>query len=160
MRRYDFVAIGGGEAGLTAVSKTAGAGRRTALVDCGPIGGLCSLNGCNPKKVLVRSTEVLDEIRRAAKFGIEVSEPRVDWSRVIDRKESFTRDVTSSSERSLAQQGIDLVHGAPRFVSKNGLEVNGERIEAGAILIATGSTPRPLTFAGADLVKTSDDILA
>src|SRR5205085_5999067 len=69
VRHYDFVAIGGGSAGVAAVSKTAAAGRRTALVDRGPIGGLCSLNGCNPKKVLVRSTEVLDEIRRAAEFG-------------------------------------------------------------------------------------------
>jgi glutathione reductase (NADPH) len=160
MKGYDFVAIGGGEAGLAAVAKVASAGRRTALVDCGPVGGLCSLNGCNPKKVLVRTTEVLEEIRRAAEYGIQVSEPRVDWSRVIDRKEGFTRDVTPSTERWLAEQGIDLIHGAPRFVSENTLEIDGERIEAGGILIATGSTPRPLTFEGAELVKTSDDILA
>ena len=96
MREYDFVAIGGGNAGLTAVGRIAGAGHRTALIDRGPIGGLCSLNGCNPKKVLVRSTELLDEIRHAAKFGIEVAEPRIDWSRVIDRKESFTGGVTAA----------------------------------------------------------------
>ena len=52
MKRYDFVAIGGGNAGLTAASKVAGAGHKTALIDKGAVGGLCSLNGCNPKKVL------------------------------------------------------------------------------------------------------------
>src|SRR5439155_23827420 len=61
-RRYDFVAIGGGNAGLTAAAAVAAAGRRVALVDRGPVGGLCSLAGCNPKKVLVRTSEALDEI--------------------------------------------------------------------------------------------------
>jgi len=160
MKRYDFVAIGGGNAGLTAASKVASAGLRTALVDRGPVGGLCSLNGCNPKKVLVRATEVLDEIRHAARHGIYVGEVRVDWSRVIDRKETFTSSVTPTTERSLRKQGIDLIQGAPRFVSKNEFEVNGELVEAGAVVIATGSTPRPLKFEGAEMVKTSDDILA
>jgi glutathione reductase (NADPH) len=160
MRSYDFLAIGGGNAGLTAASRVAAAGRRTALVDRGAIGGLCSLNGCNPKKVLVRSTELLDEIRHASKFGIDVAEPRIDWSRVIDRKESFTNPVTQSAEASLKEQGIDLIQGTPRFVSRSALEVNGERIEVGAVVIATGSLPRPLNFEGAELLKTSDDILA
>ncbi len=160
MKSYDFIAIGGGNAGLTAASYAAAAGHRTALIDRGAVGGLCSLNGCNPKKVLVRATEVLDEIRHAAKFGIEASEPRVDWSRVIDRKESFTEPVTPQTEKSLKDQGIDLIQGSPRFASKNELEVNGERIHAGAIVIATGSTPRKLTFEGAHLTKTSNDILA
>ena len=160
MRSYDFVAIGGGNAGLTPASTIAAAGHKTAVIDRGPIGGLCSLNGCNPKKVLVRSSELLDEIRHASRFGIEVAEPRVDWSRVIDRKETFTNTVTASAEASLKDQRIDLIQGSPRFVSKTALEVNGETIEAGSFLIATGSVPRPLGFEGADLTKTSDDILA
>src|SRR5215216_1811515 len=160
MRSYDFLAIGGGNAGLTAASTAAAAGHRTALVDRGPIGGLCSLNGCNPKKVLVRSTELLDEIRHASRFGIEVAAPRIDWSRVIERKESFTKPVTPAAEASLKEQGIDLIQGSPRFVSRNALEVNGERIEVGSVVIATGSVPRTLSFEGAELAKTSDDILA
>ncbi|HZS48577.1 MAG TPA: NAD(P)/FAD-dependent oxidoreductase [Blastocatellia bacterium] len=160
MKKYDFIAIGGGNAGLTAVSNVAATGRSTALIDRGPIGGLCSLNGCNPKKVLVRSTEILQEIRHAAKFGIDVSDVHIDWSRVIDRKESFTNGVTEASEKSLKDQGIDLIKGSPKFVARNELEVNGDRIQVGSVVIATGSFPRPLGFPGADLVKTSNDILA
>jgi glutathione reductase (NADPH) len=159
-RRYDFVALGGGNAGLTAAAMVAAAGRKVALVDHGAIGGLCSLNGCNPKKVLVRATEVLDEIRHAGRHGIEVPEPRIDWARVIDRKETFTRPVTAAAERSLAEQGIDHVTGAPRFVGRRELVVGDDRLEAVAVCIATGSTPRRLEFPGADLVKTTDDILA
>jgi glutathione reductase (NADPH) len=160
MRDYDFVAIGGGNAGLTAVARIAGAGHRTALIDRGPIGGLCSLNGCNPKKVLVRSTELLDEIRRAAKFGIEVAEPRIDWSRVIDRKESFTNGVTDASVASLKEQGIDLIQGSPRFVAPDEVAVEGQRVRAKSFVIATGSTPRPLEVEGREFIKTSNDILA
>ncbi len=160
MRDYDFVAIGGGNAGLTAASRIAGAGHRTALVDSGPIGGLCSLNGCNPKKVLVRSTELLDEIRHAEKFGIEVSKPRINWSRVIDRKESFTNTVTAASVASLEEQGIDLIQGSPRFVSTNELEVDGELVRAKSFVIATGSTPRELNVEGREFIKTTNDILA
>ena len=160
MRDYDFVAIGGGNAGLTAVARIAGEGHRTALIDRGPIGGLCSLNGCNPKKVLVRSTELLDEIRHAAKFGIEVAEPRINWSRVIDRKESFTGGVTAASEASLKEQGIDLIQGSPRFVSTDEVEVEGQRIQAKSFVIATGSTPRGLEVEGREFIKTSNDILA
>ncbi len=160
MKRYDFVAIGGGNAGLTAAGKIAAAGHRTALIDRGAVGGLCSLNGCNPKKVFVRTTELLDEIRHAERFGITVDGAKVDWRRVIERKESFTSPVTPQTEASLQAQGIDLIQGSPRFTSRNTLEVNGETIEAGAVIIATGSTPRQLEFAGAEFVKTSNDILA
>ena len=158
--KYDFVAIGGGNTGLGATSRIAAAGHRVALIDRGNIGGLCSLNGCNPKKVLVRSSEVLNEIRHAGKFGIDVGGVKVDWNRVIDRKESFTRGVTEASEKSLQQQGIDLIKGSPRFVSRNAVEVNGDRVEASAWLISTGSTPQPFSFPGAELLKISDDILA
>lgn len=160
MKRYDFVAIGGGNAGLTAAAKVRAAGQSVALIDRGAIGGLCSLNGCNPKKVFVRATELLDEIRRADRFGIEVGEATVDWRRVVERKESFTSPVTPAAEKSLRDDGIDFIQGSPRFVSRNALEVNGGEIEANAFLIATGSTPRRLEFAGAEFVKTSDDILA
>jgi len=160
MKTYDFIAIGGGNAGLTATAKVKNAGMKVALVDRAPIGGLCSLNGCNPKKVLVRSTEVLEEVRRAAEYGIDVGEVRIDWPRVIDRKESFTSGVTRGSEKSLRAKGIDLITGSPQFVGNNELEIKGERFQAAGVLIATGSFPRPLLFKGGDLAKTSNDILA
>ena len=160
MHSYDFVAIGGGNAGLTATARTAAAGLKTALVDRGPVGGLCSLNGCNPKKVLVRSTELLEEIRHAARFGITTGPVGIDWSKVIDRKGSFTSPVTPSTVQSLKDQGIDLIAGAPSFVEEHSFRVNGTEIQAGSVLIATGSTPRSLNFSGAESAKTSDDILA
>jgi glutathione reductase (NADPH) len=159
MERYDFIAIGGGNTGLAAAYRIAAAGRKVALVDKGPVGGLCSLAGCNPKKVLVRATEVLDEVRRAGEHGIEVEVNRVDWSRVIDRKKSFTDPVPAQTEESLSKKGIALIRGLARFVSPDAIEVDGRELEAQGFLIATGSTPRRLWFPGAEATRISDDIL-
>ena len=159
MEKYDFVAIGGGNTGLSAAYRIAAAGKKVALVDKGPVGGLCSLAGCNPKKVLVRATEVLDEVRRAGEHGIEVEVNRVDWSRVIDRKKSFTDPVPAQTEESLSKKGIALIRGLARFVSPDAIEVDSRQLEAEGFVIATGSTPRRLFFPGAEATRISDDIL-
>src|SRR5438477_259101 len=82
--------LGGGNAGQAVAFRTAAAGKRTALVDKGDVAGLCALRGCNPKKVMVRATEVLDEVRRAGLHGVVTGSIAIDWNRVIDRVHSFT----------------------------------------------------------------------
>jgi len=159
MRSYDFVAIGGGNTGLTASYRIAGAGKKVALVDSGPVGGLCSLAGCNPKKVLVRATEVLDEVRRAGEHGIDAPVRSIDWPKVIARKRGFTTPVPASTEEALRKAGVERLTGRARFISPESIRVEGEEIRAEGFLIATGSTPRPLTFPGGNLAKTTSDIL-
>lgn len=156
---YDFIALGGGNAGLGASTRVAAAGRKVALVDAGDIGGLCALRGCNPKKVLVRATEVLDDVRRAGEHGISTGEVRIDWNRVIDRKHRYTDPATENAERGLAESRVDLIHGQPRFIAPDRLEVAGRELSFDAIVVATGSVPRPLAFPGAEHVRTSDELL-
>ena len=153
MEKYDFIAIGGGGTGLSASYRIAAAGRKVALVDKGPVGGLCSLAGCNPKKVLVRATEVLDEIRRAGQHGIEVRIDRIDWSRVHARKKAFTDPVPAATEEALRKNRVELIRGTARFVSPDTLSVDGRPFQAEGFLVATGSKPRPLTFPGAELTR-------
>ncbi len=158
--RYDFIAIGGGNTGLAASYRIAAAGKKVALVDRGPVGGLCSLAGCNPKKVFVRATEVLDEVRHAGQHGIHASVEGIDWAAVLARKRSFTDPVPAATEEALAKNGVERVRGQARFVSHEAIAVDGRALSAEGFLIATGSKPRPLAFPGADLVLTTDDILS
>src|SRR6266852_8688048 len=120
-QQVDMVVIGGGNAGLSAAYRVARAGKKVALVDKGPVGGLCSLAGCNPKKVFVRATEVLDEVRRAGEHGIRTGEVSIDWSRVWQRKKSFTDPVSAQTEESLKNGGIDLIRGRGRFLGPESL---------------------------------------
>jgi len=159
MKNYDLVVIGGGNTGLAVANRVSAAGRSVALVDKGPVGGLCSLAGCNPKKVFVRASEVLDEVRRAGDHGIRAGEIGIDWEEVWRRKHAFTDSVPESTERGLASKGVARIRGVARFSSPDTLIAADDELHAGAFVIATGSTPRRLTFPGADLVKTTDDIL-
>ncbi len=156
---FDLAVIGGGSTGVGVANRVSAAGRRVVLIDPGPVGGLCSLAGCNPKKVFVRASEVLDEVRRAGEHGIEVGDIRIDWQRVWERKHSFTDPVAESTEAGLAKKGIARIRHYARFVSPEALVAEGEEVRAEAFVIATGSTPRRLTFPGAELTRTTDDIL-
>ena len=95
MKHYNFIALGRGNAGLASSTRIAAAGKKVALIDPAPIGGLCSLRGCNPKKILVRATEVLQEVRDASEHGISGAPSGIDWGALIARKHRFTDPVTA-----------------------------------------------------------------
>lgn len=78
MARFDFVVLGGGDAGLTAAHLVAQAGRKVAVVGTGPVGGLCNTGGCKPKKILVRATQVLEEVRNAGEHGVATGDVSID----------------------------------------------------------------------------------
>lgn len=159
MEHFDFVALGGGNAGLTAGHRVAAAGKKVALIDPTPIGGLCALHGCNPKKVLVRATEVWQEVKDAGEHGVHFSGLQMDWNAVIERKHRFTDTITAETEQGLKEAGIDYIKGPARFIAENKVQVAERVINFDGALIATGSTPRKLDFAGAHHVSTSDEIL-
>jgi pyruvate/2-oxoglutarate dehydrogenase complex dihydrolipoamide dehydrogenase (E3) component len=57
-KTHDVIIIGGGSAGYAAARTARDAGADVAIVDQGPLGGLCILRGCMPTKAILRSAEV------------------------------------------------------------------------------------------------------
>jgi len=158
-RQYDVVILGGGNAGLGAARVAREAGRSVAVVESREVGGTCPLRGCVPKKVLVAAAETLDTINNAGVHHIEVGRPKVDWPKLIAREQSFTEGKPAAFERSLQSRGIDLYRGRARFLDRRRVGVDDEVLEAGKVVIATGSAPRALPISGAEHMITSDDIL-
>ncbi len=156
---YDLIVLGAGNAAFGAAGVANEAGWRVLVVEGRDVGGTCPLRGCVPKKVLVAAAEVLDQISRAPAHGISVGAPELDWKKLIERKQTFVAGVPADFEQSLANRGIDLVHGRARFVAPDSIEVGGQQIEARKILVASGSKPRPLPIKGATQLLTSDEIL-
>ncbi|MCL5258404.1 MAG: FAD-dependent oxidoreductase, partial [Firmicutes bacterium] len=72
--RHDLVVVGAGSAGYAAARTARDLGADVALVDRGPLGGLCILRGCMPSKTLLASSDALQDMRDAAELGIHAGE--------------------------------------------------------------------------------------
>jgi dihydrolipoamide dehydrogenase len=159
---YDVAVVGGGTAGYSAALRAAQLGRRVALVERDDrLGGTCLLRGCIPTKALLQSAALMDAVNRSDEWGIKASgEP--DWSAVRAFEDSIVDKLVKGVTGLIAARKVDVVHGSARLVpGSTALDVDGERIEAREIVIATGSAPKllpdvPLT----DRIITSDEALA
>ena len=157
-KHYDIVIIGAGNAGFGVSQIAQAAGKSIAFVESDLFGGTCPNRGCTPKKVLVAAAHALHEIELASEHGIEVGEAKLDWSKMIARKNDMIDFIPGAMEDTAGGRG-DIYKGQARFVDKKAIEVNGERIEADHFVIATGSITRPLSIPGAEHLITSDDVL-
>lgn len=70
---YDLIVIGAGMAGLNAVDRAVGDGRRIAVVERAMVGGTCPTRGCIPSKAMIRSAEIAHQARRAEEFGVSMA---------------------------------------------------------------------------------------
>lgn len=159
MEKYDVVILGGGNAGMGATVATRAAGLSVAMIEARDLGGTCPNRGCTPKKVLVAASHALDEIERADKHAITVGAPRLDWRALIEREKDIIRDIPSRLSRLMARRGVDVIFGEAAFIGGNAIRVDGRKLEARNIVIATGSKPRSLPIPGAEHLTTSDDVL-
>lgn len=158
MMKYDLIVIGTGSGGSTAAYTCREEGFSVAVIDKKPFGGTCALRGCDPKKILVGATEVLDRIGRMKGLGIEEGS-RINWEELMAFKETFIENVPESREEGYLSVGIDTYHGAASFISENEIIVNGETLTFDSLLLAVGATPVPLHIQGEERVLTSDDFL-
>ncbi len=161
---YDIVIIGGGNAGFGVSQIAHSAGKSIAFVEPAEFGGTCPNRGCTPKKVLVAAAQALHEIEIAETHGIDVGKPKLNWSKLIDRKNALIDFIPAAMEDTAQKRGT-VYKGTAKFVDKNIIEVrtNDEKtveIQGDNIVIATGSMTRPLTIPGAEHMITSDDVLS
>ena len=92
---YDCIVVGSGPGGYVAAIRSAQLGKRTAVVERDKVGGRCLNYACIPAKALLRSADVLDEVRESEQFGINVSSVQVDYAAVQARREKVVTTLTS-----------------------------------------------------------------
>ena len=158
MEKYDLVVLGTGTAGSGVATRCALARWRVAIVESREPGGTCALRGCDPKRVLVGAAEVVDAFNCLRGKGPDGS-AHIDWPALMAFKRTFTRPVPAKKVREFESAGIELVRGAGRFVDRTVIEVEGRRLDARQVVVATGARPAPLGIPGAEHVLTSDDFL-
>ena len=142
-RRYDLVVLGGGTAGLIASLYAARAGARVALVEQGgQPGGDCLFTGCIPSKSLIASAQRAHDMRTADRLGLERSDPRVDFARVMERvQEVIGRAGVPDTAEHLESEGVEVVRALGRFARPGIVEASGRELPFRAAVIATGSRP-------------------
>lgn len=158
-QKYDVFVIGSGVAGQAVAEACVESGLKVAIADKREYGGTCSNRGCDPKKILLGATELIEASKNLEGKGIQ-NVPKLNWKKLMKFKESFTRTIPKSTEKKLEDLGIDMYHQSPKFINENTLSVEGKTIQADKIVIATGYEPRELNFKGSKHLKTSDDFLS
>ncbi len=123
--RYDLLVIGGGAAGLAAARDGVRRGRRTVLVQDGPVGGDCTFTGCVPSKTLIAAA--------AAGTPFPAALQRV--------RDTVARIAAGETAEVLRGEGIDVVGGRARFVGPRAVEVGGRRLSGRRVVVATGTAP-------------------
>ena len=152
--RYDLVVIGAGPGGYVAAIRAAQLGMKVACVEKRPtLGGTCLNIGCIPSKALLDSSELYHLAQtRFAKHGIKVGDVALDLPAMLARKDEVVKGLTDGVRCLFKKNKIDAVprHGdgwpRPTSVVVRGDDGAETTLEAGHILLATGSEPIALPF--------------
>ncbi len=158
---YNLIAIGAGSAGLVATYIGSAIKAKVALIEKHKMGGDCLNTGCVPSKALIRSAKLLHEAANSKKYGIEKCETQFDFADVMERVQNVINKIEPhDSVERYAGLGVDCIQGEAKIVSPWEVEVNGKRMSARSIVLATGARPLVPKIPGLESVDflTSDNI--
>jgi pyruvate/2-oxoglutarate dehydrogenase complex dihydrolipoamide dehydrogenase (E3) component/uncharacterized membrane protein YdjX (TVP38/TMEM64 family) len=139
---YNLIAIGAGSGGLVTAYIGAAVKARVALVEKHRMGGDCLNTGCVPSKALIRSAKLLHDASNSRKYGIANARVEFDFADVMQRVSDVVRRIEPhDSVERYTGLGVDCLQGHARLVSPWEVDVDGRRISARSIVIATGARP-------------------
>src|SRR3954471_10875612 len=108
---FDLFTIGAGSGGVATSPRAGSYGARVALCESVRVGGTCVLRGCVPKKLLVYGSHFREEFDDAAGFGWTVGERRLDWGKLIERKDRELDRLNGVYLRMLRDAGVTILEG-------------------------------------------------
>ena len=159
MENVDVIVIGTGSAAQTVAYTCREAGGSVAVIDSRPFGGTCQLRGCDPKKVLVGISELMDWSHRMQGNGVSAPALSINWADLIRFKRTFTDPAPEQNEKGFAEAGIIARHGRAQFVDRTSVEVGGDTLVGRHVVIAGGARHSTLSIPGEDLLTTSTQFL-
>src|SRR6266852_4431121 len=136
-----------GVGGEAAAGRLLDAGRRVAVIERELIGGECAYWACIPSKTLLRGPEARAEASRAA----GVATPAIDWPGLRDYHDYMVRHLDDTAQvTGYEQAGATVIKGPARLAGPRQVEAGGQLLEAGPVVIATGSQPLRAAIEGLD----------
>jgi dihydrolipoamide dehydrogenase len=149
LAKYDLVIIGSGPGGYVAAIRAGQYGLKTLVVEKDSyVGGTCLHIGCIPTKVLLYHAEIYENFQRAAEFGFEVKDVKVNWNAIIERKQKIVNKHTKGIEFLFRKSKVETMTGWGRIAGPGrvAIEKDGKttEVETNFTMVATGSDARTL----------------
>src|SRR6218665_47986 len=145
---YDVVVLGSGPGGYVAAIRASQLGFKTAIIEKESLGGICLNWGCIPTKALLKSAQVVNDIKHAEAYGIEASgTPKFDA--IIKRSRGVADKMSKGVQFLMKKNKIDVIMGFGKLVAKGKIEVSDkdgkkQTVEGKYIIVATGGRSREL----------------
>ncbi|MEV6013284.1 dihydrolipoyl dehydrogenase [Streptomyces sp. NPDC051976] len=144
---FDCIVVGSGPGGYVAAIRASQLGMRTAVVERAAIGGRCLNHACIPAKAVLRSAEVLSEVRHAQDFGIRLNGAAldVDFGAISERRKHIISTLTGGVSGLFKKNDIAVLRGQAVLTPDADVKI-GETVHKAnrAVVLATGSVRRPL----------------
>ena len=145
---YDCIVIGSGPGGYVAAIRAAQLGMKTAVVEKDAIGGRCLNYACIPAKGVLRVADVYSEVQHAGDFGVKVKGAEIDYAGVAAHRDKVIKTLTGGVGMLFKKNKIDVIEGHGSVTDdanvKIGGQFDGTEIQAGSVILATGSVARPV----------------
>src|SRR5688572_13165987 len=153
---YDLFTIGAGSGGVRASRMSASFGARVAVAEERYLGGTCVNVGCIPKKLFAYAAHFHEDFEDAAGYGWQAGASAFDWKTLVANKDREIARLNGIYERLLKGSGVEISRARATVVDPHTIEVDGKRVTAAHILIATGGWPVKPDIPGAELAFTSN----
>jgi dihydrolipoamide dehydrogenase len=161
---FDVAVLGGGTGGYTAAIRAAQLGRRTVVVEAAKLGGTCLHIGCIPTKALLETAGLFHKLHdRREEYGITAGDVAFDYERLAARRDAVVNQLWKGVQSLMRKNEIEVVYGCGQLEGEGRLRIDDRTIQAGAIIVATGSSPRSLPgldFDGERIVSSDHATLA
>ncbi len=165
-KNFDVVVIGAGPGGYIAAIRAAQLGLTVGCIDewkakdGGPApGGTCTNIGCIPSKALLQSSEYFEHANHHfGEHGILLEGgATIDVAKMLARKDRVVKQNNEGILYLFKKNKVAFFHGRGAFAGHNDdgwqIKVGEEVLTAKHVIVATGSTARPLPGAAFDEKK-------
>ena len=141
MDSYDLIVVGAGPGGYVAAIRAAQLGQKVAIVEKTNAGGTCLNVGCIPSKTLLEHGTKAHDIRKANDWGIETQGMKVNFSKLVQRKQHIVSTLTGGVKQLLKKNKVTFIKGEATVTKDLEVKVSNQSYQATDIILATGSKP-------------------